>query len=128
MNEHSDLTATTLGFIYPLFIIYGLYIIFNGHISPGGGFQGGAVLSAMFISKYLILPLLDTPLAKIQKVEKLLLLLIVATPILFLLTRFNASHAVLNTPYLILMNTLIGFKVACGMSVIFLRFVFYEMQ
>jgi hypothetical protein len=50
MNEHSDLTSTTLGFIYPLFIVFGLYIIFNGHVSPGGGFQGGAVLSAMFIN------------------------------------------------------------------------------
>jgi multicomponent Na+:H+ antiporter subunit B len=128
MNEHSDLTSTTLGFIYPLFIVFGLYIIFNGHVSPGGGFQGGAVLSAMFISKYLIIPLLDTPLEKIQKIEKILLLIIVAAPVLFFLTRLNVSHAALNTPYLILMNVLIGFKVACGMSVIFLRFVFYEMQ
>lgn len=127
MNDHSTLTSNTLGFTYPIMIVFALYIIFNGHISPGGGFQGGAVLSALFISKYLVLPILDTPLGKIQKIEKFLLFLILMTPILFLLTRFNVSHSALNPVYLILMNTLIGFKVACGMSVIFLRFVFYEM-
>ena len=127
MNDHSHLTSTTLGFIYPLMIVFGLYIIFNGHISPGGGFQGGAVLSSLFISKYLIFPILDTPLHKIQKLEKMLLLIILFVPVLFLLTQYNVTHPDLNPIYLILMNSLIGFKVACGLSIIFLRFVFYEM-
>ena len=33
----------------PLVFVFGLYIIFNGHLSPGGGFSGGAVLGAGLI-------------------------------------------------------------------------------
>jgi len=31
------------GFI-PIIVIFGLYIIAHGHLTPGGGFQGGAVV------------------------------------------------------------------------------------
>lgn len=31
-------------FIIPIMQMYGLYIIFHGHQSPGGGFAGGMVL------------------------------------------------------------------------------------
>lgn len=30
----------------PFIMIYGIYIILNGHLSPGGGFSGGAILGA----------------------------------------------------------------------------------
>lgn len=33
----------------PVIILFGLYIIFNGHLSPGGGFSGGAILGAGMI-------------------------------------------------------------------------------
>ena len=33
----------------PLTFVFGLYIILNGHLSPGGGFSGGAVLGAGLI-------------------------------------------------------------------------------
>ena len=28
----------------PFIMIYGIYILFNGHLSPGGGFSGGTIL------------------------------------------------------------------------------------
>lgn len=31
-------------FVIPVMQVYGLYIIFNGHTAPGGGFAGGMVL------------------------------------------------------------------------------------
>ncbi len=36
-------------FIVPIIILYGIYIIFNGHLSPGGGFSGGAIIGAGLI-------------------------------------------------------------------------------
>ena len=30
----------------PFILIYGIYILLNGHLSPGGGFSGGAILGA----------------------------------------------------------------------------------
>ena len=38
-------TRITLGFI----LLYGIYLALNGHISPGGGFVGGVIMSLAFI-------------------------------------------------------------------------------
>lgn len=35
--------------LVPLIIIFGIYIVLNGHISPGGGFSGGAVIGSGMI-------------------------------------------------------------------------------
>lgn len=35
--------------LVPLILMFGLYVILNGHISPGGGFSGGAVMGAGLI-------------------------------------------------------------------------------
>lgn len=32
--------------LVPVILVFGIYIILNGHLSPGGGFSGGAVLAA----------------------------------------------------------------------------------
>ncbi len=39
--------AATL--LVPLILLFGIYIILNGHLSPGGGFSGGAVMGAGLI-------------------------------------------------------------------------------
>ena len=33
----------------PFILIYGIYIVLNGHLSPGGGFSGGAIIGAGLI-------------------------------------------------------------------------------
>lgn len=35
--------------LVPFILLYGMYVILNGHISPGGGFSGGAVMGAGLI-------------------------------------------------------------------------------
>lgn len=35
--------------LVPVIILFGIYIILNGHLSPGGGFSGGAVIGAGLI-------------------------------------------------------------------------------
>ena len=32
--------------LFPVIIIFGIYVILNGHLSPGGGFSGGAIIGA----------------------------------------------------------------------------------
>jgi|LSQX01.1.fsa_nt_gb multicomponent Na+:H+ antiporter subunit B len=39
-------TMTTL--IFGFILVYGFYVIAHGHISPGGGFQGGAIVASAF--------------------------------------------------------------------------------
>jgi len=124
--SNSELTSKSLGIIYPFMILFGLYIILNGHNSPGGGFQGGAVLSAVFMSRYLISPVDDIKLNSLRIVEKVVYMLIILFPTVFLLMMLNIKYPILNQAYLITMNILIGIKVCCGLSIVFFRFVFYE--
>ena len=39
--------------LLPLMLVYMLYIIFHGHLSPGGGFQGGVLMAAVVVMLYL---------------------------------------------------------------------------
>lgn len=36
-------------FIVPFIQVYGIYIIVHGHLSPGGGFAGGAIVGASMV-------------------------------------------------------------------------------
>lgn len=36
-------------FLVPVILIFGIYVILNGHLSPGGGFSGGAIIGAGLI-------------------------------------------------------------------------------
>ncbi len=42
--------------LFPLLLVVGFYIILHGHLTPGGGFQGGVILAAAFF-----VPLLARP-------------------------------------------------------------------
>jgi len=42
----SKIVKTIANISFPLVIIYGLYVIAHGHLTPGGGFQGGAVVAS----------------------------------------------------------------------------------
>ena len=35
--------------LFPIIVIFGIYVILNGHLSPGGGFSGGAIIGAALI-------------------------------------------------------------------------------
>lgn len=35
--------------ISPYIMLFGMYVVFHGHYSPGGGFQGGAMLAASIL-------------------------------------------------------------------------------
>jgi multicomponent Na+:H+ antiporter subunit B len=48
MNEMSKIVRTIARLIYGFIIIYGFYIIMHGHLTPGGGFQGGPVVASGF--------------------------------------------------------------------------------
>ena len=36
-------------YLVPFIMVFGIYVLLNGHISPGGGFSGGAILGAGLI-------------------------------------------------------------------------------
>lgn len=44
----SKIVKTISNIFYPLIMMFGLYVILHGHLTPGGGFQGGAVVASAF--------------------------------------------------------------------------------
>jgi multicomponent Na+:H+ antiporter subunit B len=46
MSGMSRIVKTITSIAFPLVMIYGLYVIAHGHITPGGGFQGGAIVAS----------------------------------------------------------------------------------
>jgi multicomponent Na+:H+ antiporter subunit B len=41
-----ELLTTGKNLLLPLILLFGVYVFINGHLTPGGGFQGGAILAS----------------------------------------------------------------------------------
>ncbi len=49
MNGGMSVIVRTISrLVYGLIIVFGFYVIMHGHLTPGGGFQGGAVVASAF--------------------------------------------------------------------------------
>lgn len=49
-NEEPDLIVTnTVRLLVPVLQLFAFYVLAHGHVSPGGGFQGGVIMGASFI-------------------------------------------------------------------------------
>lgn len=53
----SELVQTAVQYLFPIVLLFGIYIFANGHLTPGGGFQGGAVIASATLLLFLALPL-----------------------------------------------------------------------
>lgn len=45
----SSIVRTSVRLISPFLVVYGAYLTIYGHLSPGGGFQGGVILGVSVI-------------------------------------------------------------------------------
>ncbi len=126
-----DLFVTFARLVYPLLLVFGFYIIINGHLSPGGGFQGGALAATAILILYYIDTDKETNVNFIVTTEKLLYLAIIVVTSVSLITRgvlFTNfmpldAGADWKAIYLVILNVLIGLKVALGLWTIFTAFL-----
>ncbi|MDJ0806220.1 MAG: Na(+)/H(+) antiporter subunit B, partial [Gammaproteobacteria bacterium] len=54
--DSSELVKTMVEYLLPIIFVFGAYIFLNGHLTPGGGFQGGAVVASGVLLMFLALP------------------------------------------------------------------------
>ncbi len=52
----SEFLTTGAHLLSPFIVMFGAYIFLNGHLSPGGGFQGGAVIASGVLFLLLVFP------------------------------------------------------------------------
>ena len=129
--NRSGLAIFIIRIATPLIFMLGVYLIANGFLTPGGGFQGGVAVATFFICRYMIYNIFDLPIGRILRMEELVFVSIVLFAIvgIFLGTAaYVPGHLLVpfQNTYLIIMNALIGIKVACGFTLLFYRYVGIE--
>ncbi len=55
-RQASEFIHTGAKLLTPVIVMFGAYIFLNGHLSPGGGFQGGAVIASAVLLLFLAFP------------------------------------------------------------------------
>jgi len=122
----SNIVGVTIRVLCPVLLLLSVYLIANGHISPGGGFHGGVVAAAFFVCRYMIYGITDMRINNVLVMEKVVYLVIVVFSVYFV---FLGAHSYLPIPkdiFLTVMNLLLGIKVACGFFIVFYRFIAFE--
>lgn len=49
LRHGSELLVSGSMFLFPLLMLFGVYIFLHGHLTPGGGFQGGVVIASAML-------------------------------------------------------------------------------
>lgn len=123
-----------------LIFMYGIYIMTHGHLTPGGGFAGGAILAGSFI---LLILAFGTEVVKLKKEEamttmtesvSLLLVISLAAAGIWLgsMVFFNnylpkgEVGQLISAGLIPLYNILIGIEVAAALLTIFLALVIFK--
>ncbi len=56
VTPSSLILSTGCKLLSPFVLLFGVYIFLNGHLTPGGGFQGGAIIASGYLLMYLGCP------------------------------------------------------------------------
>ncbi|HAZ10285.1 MAG: MnhB domain-containing protein [Candidatus Omnitrophota bacterium] len=128
------ITRLTVGLI----LLFGIYIILHGHLSPGGGFAGGVIVALSFVHLMLAFGK-DIAVSRVSKnlasnLESIGALMFLSIALLgFLGGSFFLNILPKGTPFNLfsagiipLCNIAIGIKVGVGLFAIFLALVVLE--
>jgi len=112
----------SISFILPTLVLLSIYLMISDPIAPGGGFQGGALLAATFVSHYLIMPDHPVSVKFLNSLEKFLFLILIAVIAVYVLMGAIVLFPNLYVLYYIITDALLGIKVFCGLSIMFICF------
>lgn len=125
-TTRTELLEVVTGKLGPVVLVFGVYVMMYGHLSPGGGFQGGVVIASGIVflalgSRVGASNSLTSPenLARIESAAFALLLLAASSGIISGSGFFgNPLAGVGLTPvaFIITLNAIIGLKVGAGIG------------
>lgn len=123
--------------IVPIIIVFGIYILFNGHLSPGGGFSGGAILGtglilfAMAFGEEVAARVISAKVIKVVTILSLSFYCLSKSYSFFTGNEFNGVHSIIGpgTPgdlvsggLILPLNLAVGFVVCCTMYSFYMIF------
>lgn len=133
--KNDVILQTVAGILVPIIFLFGIYVMLNGHLGPGGGFAGGAVMGAgliLYVSAYGTKKTQRFFNEKVYTAIKVAALCIFGTLLIyFFYTGANGldNHIPLGVPGTILsaglilpINVLVGLEVACTMYAFYALF------
>ena len=132
----NDVILQKVAFVLvPIIFVFGIYVIFNGHLSPGGGFSGGALIGAgmiLYVAAYgfdKMQKFFNEETYKVVKVAALCTYCVVITYYIFMGANDLNNHISLGTPGMIFsagiilwLNIFVGIEVACTMYAFYALF------
>lgn len=70
-EKASLIVRTGSNLLFPFILLLGVYVFIHGHLTPGGGFQGGAVIASGYLLLYLAWPRRRVNRSRFSAVESL---------------------------------------------------------
>ncbi|MDP8322288.1 MAG: MnhB domain-containing protein [Candidatus Stygibacter australis] len=128
-------------FIAPIIFLFGIYIVFYGHLTPGGGFAGGVIMASAFILQILangeILDKLRKEESGLEFLESGAILgfiiiagfgLILSSSFVFFSNFINKGviGKLLSAGMIPLENIIVGTEVCAAITTIFIALVVYK--
>lgn len=115
-HHRTELLEVVTGKLGPIVLMFGFYVMLYGHVSPGGGFQGGVVIASGII--FLALGGREGAQAKLTepqvlaRIEAMAFLLVLSGSIISL----GLRHFFDPTGQIVMLNSVIGLKVGAGIG------------
>jgi len=123
----SRIVETATDIVTPFMILFGVYIIINGHLTPGGGFQGGVILGSCALLIYVVFGIKrhNKNLSIFENIGALIFLCIGVLGIFFggfLFSNFITKGTpgnLLSGGTIPFINLAIGLKIGAGFAILF---------
>jgi multisubunit Na+/H+ antiporter MnhB subunit len=140
MNGMTQIVKKVTQLMCGLIFMYGLYIILHGHLTPGGGFAGGAIVAGAFIllilaygSKVVRLRKEETQTSVTESIALLVVILLALAGLFWGTYVFFNNYLpkgevgeLISAGIIPLYNIFIGMEVAAALLTIFLGLVIYK--
>ncbi|WP_165910358.1 hydrogen gas-evolving membrane-bound hydrogenase subunit E [Treponema sp. J25] len=129
--QRTEVLSLTVGKLSPVVLLFGWYVMFFGHQSPGGGFQGGVVVASgitfLLMGRRLsqeigVLFQNTVPIQRIEVGALVAILLLIGSGLLrgqgFFSNPFVGAEMSMPVTYIVLFNIAIGIKVGAGLAIL----------
>jgi len=121
----SRIVKTATRALFPFILLFGVYVILYGHLSPGGGFQGGVILAIA-----VLLTVVTFGKSRLQPFVPHLLSVEIVGVTLFVLVGLSGivsgKQFLTNLGTIPLLNIIIGIKVFAGVVLMYIFLVGWE--
>jgi len=121
----TNLLEVVTGKVGPIVLLFGFYVMLYGHLSPGGGFQGGVIIASGIVflalgnqqDKASVLSQ-SSILGRIETISFLMLILVAISGIFFGKGFFGnpLEDTAYPVGFIVLMNSIIGLKVGTSIG------------